>query len=173
METALDIVKYGDEVLREECKDVKKFDDSFLLLTSTMLDMLYQADGVGLAAPQIGVSEKFFVVDIRDGKKYVFVNPVIVETSVEEGPYDEGCLSIPGVYHEVIRPLRVTVRAQDEKGKPFTLNADGLLARVIQHENDHLHGKLFIDHLSQGEREKLIREYEKKNGIKRNKRGKN
>ena len=172
METTLEIVKLGDEVLRQECKDVKKFDESFKLLTSAMLDMLYEADGVGLAAPQIGVSEKFFVVDIRDGKKYVFVNPEIVETSIETGPYDEGCLPIPGVYHEVIRPLAVTIQAKDENGKPFTLKADGLLARVIQHENDHLHGKLFIDHLSENEKEKVIRSYEKKNGIKKSKRGK-
>lgn len=169
MESMFDIVKIGDDVLRKECSPVKKIDDSLRLLTSAMLDTLLEVDGVGLAAPQIGVSEKFFVIDIRDGKKYVFINPEIIETSIEEGPYDEGCLSLPGVYHEVIRPLRVKIQAQNEYGKVFTLDADGLLARVIQHENDHLYGHLFIDHLSEDERNKVVRAYEKKNGIKRKK----
>ena len=81
--------------------------------------------------------------------------------------YEEGCLSIPGVYHDVVRPLAVTIQAQDVKGKVFTLKADGLLARVIQHENDHLHGKLYIDHLDEKEREKVVKAYEKKNRSRR------
>ncbi len=169
METVLDIVKIGDEILRKNCKEVNSFDDSFRLLTSAMLSTLEEADGVGLAAPQIGVDGRFFVVDIRDGKQYVFANPEIIETSEETGPYEEGCLSIPGVYYKVIRPTRVKVYARDEYGKPFTLEADGLLARVIQHEYDHLNGRLFIDHLSLDEREKVLNLYEKKNFLKNRK----
>lgn len=162
MEPILEIVKIGDEVLREKCTPVKEFDSAFKMLTDAMFDELLEADGVGLAAPQIGISQRFFVVDIRDGKRYVFVNPEIVETSLEKGPYEEGCLSIPGVYHDVERPLRVTVQARNAEGKLFNLSADGLLARVIQHEYDHLEGKLFIDHLSKEEREKMLKAYEKK-----------
>lgn len=163
METTLDIVKIGDDILRKNCKEVTKFDDAFRLLTSAMLTTLEEAEGVGLAAPQIGVDGRFFVVDIRDGKQYIFVNPEILETSEELGPYEEGCLSIPGVYHNVTRPVRVKVHAQDEYGKAFTLEADGLLARVIQHENDHLNGHMFIDRLTPEEKEKVLRSYEKKN----------
>ncbi len=172
-DTTLEIVKIGDDILRKKCKGVEKFDDAFRLLTSAMLDTLEEAEGVGLAAPQIGVDGRFFVVDIRDGKQYVFANPEILETSEELGPYEEGCLSIPGVYHNVMRPVRVKIHAQDEYGKAFILDADGLLARVIQHENDHLDGHLFIDHLTDEEREKLLRAYEKKNGIRKPKRKKN
>ncbi len=162
METTLDIVKIGDDILRRNCKEVKTFDDAFRLLTSAMLETLEEAEGVGLAAPQIGVDGRFFVVDIRDGRQYVFANPEILETSEELGPYEEGCLSIPGVYHNVTRPLRVRVFAYDEYGKAFTLDADGLLARVIQHENDHLNGHMFIDRLAPEEREKVLKAYEKK-----------
>ncbi len=163
METTLDIVKIGDDILRKNCKEVTSFDDAFRLLTSAMLTTLEEAEGVGLAAPQIGVDGRFFVVDIRDGKQYVFANPEILETSEELGPYEEGCLSIPGVYHDVIRPVRVKVHAQDEYGKAFTLDADGLLARVIQHENDHLNGHMFIDRLTPEEKEKVLKAYERKN----------
>lgn len=172
-DTALEIVKIGDDILRRKCRPVEKFDDALRLLTYAMLETLVEAEGVGLAAPQVGVDGRFFVVDIRDGRQYVFINPEILETSEEQGPYEEGCLSIPGVYHNVMRPVRVKVHAQDEYGRAFVLDADGLLARVIQHENDHLEGRLFIDHLSDEERAKLLRSYEKKNGMKRNKRKKN
>lgn len=161
-ESILEIVKIGDEILKKNCKRVEKFDDSLRLLTAAMLTTLEEVEGVGLAAPQIGVDGRFFVVDIRDGKQYVFINPEILETSEEVGPYEEGCLSLPGVYHNVTRPLRVTVQAQDVTGKAFTIEADGLLARVIQHENDHLNGHMFIDRLSPEEREKVLSAYEKK-----------
>ena len=162
MDEILEIVKIGDDVLREKCTPVKEFDSAFKMLTSAMLDELLEAEGGGLAAPQGGVPQRCFVVDIRDGKKYVFANPEIIETSIEEGPYEEGCLSIPGVYHEVIRPLKVKVQARDENGKLFNLSADGLLARVIQHEYDHLEGKLFVDRLDKEEKEKVLKAYEKR-----------
>lgn len=157
----------GEDILRDECSDVKEFGDEIKMLSDAMIDTLDEADGVGLAGPQVGVPEKIFVVHIRGEKPMVFINPVITETSIETGVYEEGCLSIPGVYHDVVRPLAVTIQAQDVKGKVFTLKADGLLARVIQHENDHLHGKLYIDHLDEKEREKVVKAYEKKNRIRR------
>ena len=167
----LDIYTLDDEVLREETKKVTSFDSSLRMLIDAMFDTLIEADGVGLAAPQVGVSKKFFVVDLRrgDDSKYVFINPEIIETSIEEGPYEEGCLSIPGFYREVIRPLRVRVQAQDVNGKYFTIDADGLLARVIQHENDDLNKTLFIDHLTPEEKEKVEKTFRKKNRKKRNK----
>lgn len=165
----LDIYTLDDEVLREDTEKVTVFDNSLKMLVDAMFDTLVEADGVGLAAPQIGVSKKFFIVDLRrgDDSRYVFINPEIIETSMEEGPYEEGCLSIPGFYREVIRPLRVKVQAQDLNGKYFTIDADGPLARVIQHENDHLNKTLFIDHLTPEEKEKVEKAFRKKNRRKR------
>lgn len=159
----LDIYTLGDEVLRKECSEVKVFDSALKMLADAMIETLREADGVGLAGPQVGVSEKIFVVEIPDNDPIVFVNPEIIQTSIETSPYEEGCLSIPGVYFNVIRPSAVTVQAQDVTGKPFTIEATGHLARVIQHENDHLHGKLYVDHLSEKDRERAIKEYERKN----------
>lgn len=159
----LDIYTLGDDVLREKCSKITKFDSALKMLSEAMIDTLDEADGVGLAGPQIGVSERIFVVHIPDEDPIVFVNPEIIETSIEVSPYEEGCLSIPGVYHEVIRPSRVTVQAQDINGKAFTIKADGLLARVIQHENDHLSGVLYIDHLTEPEQKAVIKSYERKN----------
>ncbi len=163
----MDICTLGEEVLREECSDITEFDDALKMLSDAMIETLDEADGVGLAGPQIGVPKKIFVVHVRGEAPMVFINPSITGTSIETGVYEEGCLSIPGVYHDVVRPLKVTIQAQDIKGKPFTIEADGLLARVIQHENDHLHGKLYIDHLDEREKEKVVRAYEKKNRIRR------
>ena len=145
----LDIYTLGDDVLRGKCSEIKKFDSALRVLADAMIDTMDE--------------EKIFVVHIGDEKPMVFINPEIIETSIEVSPYEEGCLSIPGVYHEVIRPSRVTVQAQDLDGKAFTLKADGLLARVIQHENDHLSGILYIDHLSDDEKAAAIRSYERKN----------
>lgn len=168
----LDICTLGEDVLREECKEIKKFDSALKMLADAMVETLIEAEGVGLAAPQVGVNSKMFIVKLPNEEPIVFINPEIIETSMERGPYEEGCLSIPGVYHEIIRPLKVSIQAQDIKGKPFTINADGLLARVIQHENDHLHGVLYIDHLDDKEKERMIHIYEKKNSSKRRNRRK-
>ena len=159
-------------MLREECKDIKVFDSALKMLAEAMIDTLGEADGVGLAGPQVGIPEKIFVVSIPEEEPLVFINPEIIETSIETCPYEEGCLSIPGMYHEVIRPRRIRIQAFDADGKAFTLDADGLLARAIQHENDHLHGKLYIDYLPEGEREKLLRLYEKKSKARRNRKRK-
>ena len=135
----LRITKIGEEILRQKAQPVEEINDEIRQLANDMLETMIDADGVGLAAPQIGVSQRVAVVD------GVFINPQIIKTSNEVGPYDEGCLSIPQVYETIVRPLQVTVQAYDENGKRFTLDADGLLARCIQHENDHLDGVLYID----------------------------
>ena len=159
----LDIVKIGDEVLREKCKPVTEFDSALHMLLDAMYETLENADGIGLAAPQVGVDKRFFIVSLPDGTKKEFINPEITGYSVEKNPYDEGCLSVPGVYHEVVRPSKVVVTAKDADGVEFTMKASGLMARVIQHEYDHLDGVLFVDRLSEDEKKKVIRAYEKKN----------
>lgn len=159
----LDISLLGDEVLREPTERVTVFDSALSLLVDAMFDTMDEADGVGLAAPQVGVSKRIFVVDTRqEGGRIAFINPEIVETSEERSHYEEGCLSVPGIYKDVIRPAAVTVQAQDVTGHAFTIKATGLLARVVQHENDHLYGKLFIDRLPDEEREKVLRQWERR-----------
>lgn len=150
-------------MLREKCTPVTEFDDSLRILLEAMYETLDSAEGIGLAAPQVGVDKRFFIVSLPDGTKREFINPEITGFSVETNPYEEGCLSLPGVYHDVERPSKVIINARDANGTPFTLKASGLMARVIQHEYDHLDGKLFIDHLTEEERKKVVRAYEKKN----------
>ena len=149
-------------MLREKCTPVTEFDDSLRILLEAMYETLDSAEGIGLAAPQVGVDKRFFIVSLPDGTKREFINPEITGFSVETNPYEEGCLSLPGVYHDVERPSKVIINARDSNGTPFTLKASGLMARVIQHEYDHLDGKLFIDHLTEEERKKVVRAYEKK-----------
>lgn len=141
----IEICKLGEKVLREKAEPVAEVTDEIRKLTDEMFDAMIAADGVGLAGPQVGKKLRLFVVIADDDVRRVFINPQIIATSQELGDYDEGCLSIPGVYETIKRPVKVTVQALNENGKPFTLEADGLLARVIQHEYDHLDGVLFID----------------------------
>lgn len=137
----------GDEILRKHCKVVDKIDDKLLTLIKDMLDTMYDADGVGLAAPQVGLLKRLFVIDVYDdyGPR-VFINPEILETKGSQIG-EEGCLSIPGKAFEVDRPYYVKVKATNEKGEEFVLEAEDLLARAICHENDHLDGILYIDHI--------------------------
>jgi len=158
----LDIYTLGEEVLEQKCQPVTKFDSGLRVLVNAMFETLDEADGVGLAAPQIGVSSRLFVINIRNVEKRAFVNPQIIETSIETTSAEEGCLSIPGVWHDVERPSKVTVQAQDIEGKAFVVKAEGLLARAIQHENDHLNGMLFINRLDEVEKEKVVKAYERK-----------
>lgn len=159
----LDICKLGDEILKTKCSEVEKFDDSLKILCNAMFETLDNADGVGLAGPQVGADKRLFIVSIPDKNiRMTFVNPQITETSVETGSYEEGCLSIPGLYHKVTRPLRVKITAKDVNGKIFNVDAEGLLARVIQHEYDHLDGKLFIDRLDEKDRNTVINKYNRK-----------
>lgn len=159
----LDIYTLGDEILREKTEKIKVFDSALAIFVDAMFETMGESDGIGLAAPQVGVSKQLFVVDTRrPNERLVFINPEIVETSFEQGLYEEGCLSIPNMYSDIKRPLEVTVQAQDLSGKSFTLHASGILARVIQHENDHLNGVLFIDRMEEEAREKLLVAYKKR-----------
>lgn len=158
----LEIVTLGEDILRRRAEPVKVFDGALKLLVDDMFDTLSHERGIGLAAPQVGVSLRLFIVHIEGGEKGVFINPEIVETSMEQVPYEEGCLSIPGVWHDVVRPRGITMQAQDITGKPFTVKAEGTFARVLQHEYDHLNGTLFIDRLGEQDREKVLEAYQRK-----------
>lgn len=137
----------GDDVLRKKCKEVDKIDKRLLTLIADMIETMYDADGVGLAAPQVGILKRLFVIDVYDdfGPR-VFINPEILEVKGSQVG-EEGCLSVPGISEEVDRPNYVKVKAINEKGEEFILEAEELLARAICHENDHLNGVLFVDHI--------------------------
>lgn len=141
------IRKNGDEVLRKKCKPVKEITQRTLKLLEDMADTMYEADGVGLAAPQVGILQRIFVIDVYDDHGLrVFINPEILEVSGSQVG-EEGCLSIPNEFEDVERPNYVKVKALNEKGEEFILEGTELLARAILHENDHLEGKLFIDYI--------------------------
>jgi len=136
----------GDPILRKECKTVKEMNERTKILIGDMFDTMYEADGVGLAGPQVGILKKIFVVDVggEEPQPMVFINPEILEKSGEQTG-SEGCLSVPGYQGEVTRAEHIRVRAFNENMEEFELEADGLLARCIQHEEDHLHGTLYVD----------------------------
>ena len=137
------IRKYGDDILRKKCREVDNIDKRLLTLIKDMFDTMYEADGVGLAAPQVGILKRLVVIDIGEGP-LVFINPEILETDGKQID-QEGCLSLPGELEEVMRPNYVRARALNEKGEEFEIEAEELLARAILHEYDHLNGTLFID----------------------------
>jgi peptide deformylase len=142
----LDIRVLGDPVLREDTTPVNEITDELRALARDMFETMHLAKGIGLAAPQIGRTERLAVVDVDDNP-LVIINPEVVHTEGKDKG-EEGCLSIPDVYGDVERPSKVRVRATDLDGQEFEVEADGLFARCLQHEIDHLHGKLFIDYLS-------------------------
>jgi peptide deformylase len=144
--SVLDIRVLGDPILREETQPVGEVTDELRTLTRNMFETMYAAKGIGLAAPQIGRTERLAVVDVDDNP-LVIINPEVVYTE-GKAKGEEGCLSIPDVYGDVERPEKVRVRATGLDGKEFEVEADGLFARCLQHEIDHLHGKLFVDYLS-------------------------
>ncbi len=154
----LDIRVLGDPVLRKETTPVTGVSDEIRKLVSEMFDTMYAAEGIGLAAPQVGRTERVAVVDV-EGAKYALINPEIVE-SEGSSRGDEGCLSIPEIFGEVTRASRVVVRAMDENGTPFEVEGTELLGRCLQHEIDHLHGKLFIDYLSVLKRRSAMSQWE-------------
>lgn len=145
------IVKHGKAVLETPAKPVTQFDEELKKLTEDMFASMYVAQGVGLAAPQIGLGIRLVVIDVTTGKnpeaKLVLANPVILDTEGEQRE-DEGCLSLPGFRGTVARPQFVTIRAQDVTGKAYEMRGEGLLARAFCHETDHLNGVLFIQYLS-------------------------
>jgi peptide deformylase len=158
----MEILTLGNDILRQKAKPVADVDGDVLAFAKDLIDSMHLGKGVGLAAPQVGVLDRVFVVHIDGDVPRVFINPSIIETSSELSEYEEGCLSIPGMYAQVIRPAYVKVQAWNERGRPFNLTAEGFLARVIQHEYDHLEGVLFIDKLSEPKRNRIITLYEKR-----------
>jgi peptide deformylase len=158
----MQIITFGDEILRQKAEKIKNFNIGLKTTAEKMLETLNVDKGVGLAGPQIGFMKRIFVTHIENDEPRIFINPSIIETSQDTVKAEEGCLSIPGIYADVIRSESVKVQAWNEKGKPFTMEASGLLARVIQHEYDHLEGILFLDRLPETKRERLIEKYEKK-----------
>ena len=151
----LPIRQFGDPVLRQKAKEVVRVTDAHKRLVADMLETMREAPGVGLAGPQIGVLERIFVWEVGDEHGAVF-NPVIETVGDDEVEAEEGCLSLPGLYYPVTRPGRVVVRGMDENGDEVTIEADELLARVFQHETDHLDGILFIDHLPEELRKEAL-----------------
>ncbi|MCG3160636.1 MAG: Peptide deformylase [Acidobacteria bacterium] len=161
----LPIVKYGDPVLQKEGEEVNNIDGNLAEFIQNMFETMYEAKGCGLAGPQVALSKKLFVMDVSSGKetkdRIVCINPQIVETKgaiVSE----EGCLSFPGIYFEVERPEIVTVSAIDLDGKEFTFEVDGLAARCVLHETDHINGKVFIEYLNPLKRDLIKRKIKKK-----------
>lgn len=153
----------GDPILRREAEAVEAVDDELRTLARDMFDTMYDEDGVGLAGPQIGVSRRIIVVDPREegADPLALINPTIIRESDEEDRLEEGCLSIPGLKELVDRRLAVTVEALDLDGNTVTIEASGLLSRIIQHEIDHLDGVLFLDRVSPLKRKMLLKKWEK------------
>lgn len=151
----------GSETLRQPAEEVAEVDDDLRTLIRDMFETMYEAEGIGLAAPQVGVSQRVIVVDVReeDSTPLVLINPRIVESSSAKEKAEEGCLSIPGVASVVERPAEVIVEATTEEGEPIRIEADGLLGRCLQHEVDHLDGVLFIDRLSALKRNMVLKKY--------------
>jgi peptide deformylase len=158
------IVKYGNMVLETEAKPVEKFDAALKKLVDDMFESMYAAQGVGLAAPQIGISLKLAVIDVTfkedPAAKIVLVNPQIIKVEGKQAG-QEGCLSLPEFREQVSRGKKVTIRAQDADGNWFEKTGEGLLARAFQHEIDHLHGKLYISHISSLKRDLMKRKIRK------------
>ncbi len=159
----LEILEFPDLRLRKKAAPVLEVTDSLKATIDDMFETMYAAPGIGLAATQINVHKQLIVIDISENKDcpLVFINPSVEIIDHELAEYDEGCLSVPGFYETVSRPRLVRVKALDRDGNPFELETDGLLATCIQHEMDHLNGKLFVDYLSALKRERIRSKLEK------------
>ena len=147
----------GDAILEKKTKAVKEMTGRLKELISDMFDTMYDANGVGLAAPQVGILKQIFIVDIGDGKQYVAINPEITVVGEEVQTGEEGCLSVPGKEGVVTRPMHIKVKALDQNMKEYTLDASGFLARAFSHENDHLQGILYTEKV-EGELEDVVYE---------------
>ncbi|HTF98190.1 MAG TPA: peptide deformylase [Cellvibrio sp.] len=160
----LPILEFPDPRLRTVAKPVTQVDDNIRQLVDDMFETMYDAPGIGLAATQINVHKRVVVIDVSEDKSQplVFINPQIEVIDQETSEYDEGCLSVPGFYETVVRPGHIRVKALDRDGNPFELEPQGLLAVCIQHELDHLNGKLFVDHISPFKRSRIRAKLEKK-----------
>lgn len=158
--TLLEIRILGDPILRKRAEEIEEIDDDLRSLAEQMFETMYAADGIGLAGPQIGVSKRIFVMDIRDPElnPRAVINPVITERAGRDTE-EEGCLSVPGVSEIVERATRIVMEGKDVDGKPVRIEAEDLLARCIQHEVDHLDGILFLDRISPLKRRMLIKKF--------------
>lgn len=161
--TILNILEYPDPRLRTLAQPVDEVTDEIRQLVDDMFETMYDAPGIGLAATQVDVHKRVVVMDLSEDKNEprVFINPELEPLTDDADLYQEGCLSVPGFFEDVERPLRVRVRALDRDGVPFELEAEGLLAVCIQHECDHLNGKLFVDYLSRLKRDRIRKKLEK------------
>jgi peptide deformylase len=148
--TVRDILHFPDRRLNQVAKPVAVVDERIRQLVADMAETMYSAPGIGLAATQVDVHERVIVIDVSEERDdlRVFINPQILDSSSDSKVFEEGCLSVPGFYAEVERPDRVRVKALDEHGKAFTIDAEGLLSVCIQHEIDHLNGRVFVEYLS-------------------------
>lgn len=158
----LKIVKYGDNLLRAHSQIVKDINDDIISLVDGMFDSMYKNKGIGLAGVQVGKLWRVFITHVPDDKPRIFINPEILETSIEEVVFEEGCLSLPSIYTNVVRSFNIQLQALDKRGKPFRLQADSMLARVILHELDHFDGILFIDHIDKKNQQKILKSLKKK-----------
>ena len=159
----LEILEFPDPRLRTKAKPVTQVTEVTRKLIADMFETMYDAPGIGLAATQVNVHERILVIDVSEKRNepLVFINPEITVLDPELGEYDEGCLSVPGFYETVCRPSRIRVTALDQHGQSFTRELDGLLAICLQHEVDHLEGKLFVDYLSPLKRQRIRKKLEK------------
>lgn len=159
----LNILEFPDPRLRTIAKAVERVDDDLRQLIDDMFETMYDAPGIGLAATQVNVHKRLVVMDLSEDKNepLVFINPEFEPLTDEVEQYQEGCLSVPGFYENVDRPQKVKIKALDRDGQPFELIAEGLLAVCIQHECDHLNGKLFVDYLSTLKRDRIKKKLEK------------
>ncbi|MCU7853384.1 MAG: peptide deformylase [Candidatus Thiodiazotropha sp. (ex Monitilora ramsayi)] len=160
----LDILHFPDPRLRNKAKPVAEVDDSIRRLIDDMLETMYEAPGIGLAATQVNVAKRLVVIDLSEDKNepLCLINPEILEKDGIE-QMEEGCLSVPGIYEKVTRANHIRLRALDREGRPFEMEAEDLLAVCIQHELDHLEGKLFVDYLSSLKRQRIRKKLEKEN----------
>ncbi len=161
--TILNILEFPDPLLRTLARPVESVDDTLRQLVDDMIETMYDAEGIGLAATQVNVHQRVVVIDVSEGRDQpqVFINPRIKVLDDTPSLYQEGCLSVPGYYEEVERPSSVKVVALDTQGEKFVLEPDGVLAVCIQHEIDHLNGKLFVDYLSPLKRDRIKQKLQK------------
>jgi len=166
----LNILEFPDPRLRTIAKPVAEVDDALRQVIDDMFETMYEAPGIGLAATQVNVHKQLIVIDISEDKSQplVFINAKLEPLTQDLGEYQEGCLSVPGFYEKVERPERVKVNALDRNGEPFEMICEGLLAVCIQHEVDHLNGKLFVDYLSSLKRDRIKKKLEKQHRIQQN-----
>jgi peptide deformylase len=157
----MEIRTYGDPTLRRRAEPVEAIDDEIRAICERMVETMLRANGAGLAAPQIGISKRIIVLDV-DGAFHVLINPELIETSGDVEQFNEGCLSVPGVDSVVERATHAVVEGTTLDGETVRIEGEGLLARAIQHEMDHLNGGLFLDHLSPARRQSLLKEYRRR-----------